>query len=231
MNKSQTPISKSQINPKLQTPISNFSKLKKLVIGYWLLFGIWNLMFGVSLLFAQENLEVLKDQYFKDNKYSEFIDYLKDLNKKSPSAQISYYVALTRSRQLKYLEETQNWNDYFSFGDSYRSQIIEELKNSISPTVLDKLGIYARCLLWQFYKDQDDAQEEGAREDLISSAIKYAAENKDIEPVRFVADTLFGYGNKGHAKKLYNIYVQKLIESETNEDKLKEAAVDAYKKE
>jgi hypothetical protein len=156
---------------------------------------------------------------------------LKDLNKKSPSAQISYYVALTRSRQLKYLEETQNWNDYFSFGDSYRSQIIEELKNSISPTVLDKLGIYARCLLWQFYKDQDDAQEEGAREDLISSAIKYAAENKDIEPVRFVADTLFGYGNKGHAKKLYNIYVQKLIESETNEDKLKEAAVDAYKKE
>lgn len=182
---------------------------------------------------AQEDLGKLKETYFKDNKYSEFVDYLKNLKKKSPSAAVSYYIALSRYRQLKYLEETQNWNEYFNFQDQYRQELTDELKNaiaSVSPEQ-ENITIYARILLWQFRKDQDDTQEYAAREDLMNAVINYASKTKDIEVVKYAADAFYGYGNKREAKILYDIYAKTLIESEMSPEKLKESASDAYKKE
>ena len=67
--------------------------------------------------------EGMKEVYFKDNKYAECIQFIATLEKKKDTlAYIHYYTALCRYHQLKYLEETQDWDsilakEYVSGGD------------------------------------------------------------------------------------------------------------------
>lgn len=196
-----------------------------------LLFAICVLGLGISTLFAQENLEELKDKYFSEHKYADFIDYLKQARKKNPKAeaQISYYIALTRYNQLKYLEESQNWDEYFSSGNDYRDELVAQASNTvklISPQ--DSLNLYARCLLWQFHKDQQDVFAEDALKALMSSLEEYAGKKEDLRPIKYIADRLFEYGNKSEAKKLYAIYAEKLLKTDTKEGELKKAAEEAF---
>ncbi|MCM8783107.1 MAG: hypothetical protein NC909_01740, partial [Candidatus Omnitrophica bacterium] len=112
--------------------------------------------------FSQKDLGLLKEDYFKDHRYDEFVVYLKDLRKRRSfsDAQLSYYIALTRYNQLKYLEENQNWDAYFKYGNLYRDELVKEAKKAIDSTSFkDKINLYAHTLLWQFYKTQQIPQE------------------------------------------------------------------------
>lgn len=209
------------------------TKQISLLSGICVLSLLCQLCFGICHLYAQEDLERLKESYFEKDRYSDFVDYLKGLRRKKPklAASISYHIALTRYRQLRYLEETKNWEEYFSFGNDYRKELAREIKNTIDSTsAKDSIHIYARSLFWQFHKDQRDGLEDSAREDLINAITGYVKKNRDIEPIRYAADLLSSYNEVSHAKKLYNIYAQRLIELETDQEKLKEAALDAYHK-
>lgn len=188
---------------------------------------------GISALIAREDLLKLKEEYFKEHKYQEFVQYLEILKKEQSdlAAEANYYIALTRYQQLKYLEETQNWNEYFNSGNDYRQAIALSLQGAIAASrPQDRLGVLARCLLWQFHKDQTDALEEGSRQDLLNASLEYAKVNKDAQVLKYVAEVFFGYGNSGDAKKIYRLYAEKLIAAETNIEKIKMAAHEAYLK-
>ena len=53
-------------------------------------------------------------KYFKENKYSEFVDFLDSykITDKLNKSCINYYKALARYTQLNYLEEKQSWDEY-----------------------------------------------------------------------------------------------------------------------
>ena len=182
---------------------------------------------------AQDDLEAMRDTYFRENKYSEFVEYLKSFPKKDAqlSYQISYYIALSRYQQLKHLEKIQNWDEYFNLGNSYREELTNEIAKVIDSTdAMDSLHIYARCLLWRFHKDQNDGFEDKARRDLINAVIEYAKNNVDTQPVKYVADIFSEYKNLSEARRIYSIYAKRLIEATTDSGKLKQAAQDAYQK-
>ena len=40
----------------------------------------------------------------------------------------AYYTGAARYQQMKYLEETQNWDEYFSKGNDYRKEITDNLE-------------------------------------------------------------------------------------------------------
>jgi TolA-binding protein len=187
-----------------------------LVIGYWLLFGYWCLMFGISPLFAQDDLAQLKESYFKENRYSEFVDYLKIHKKDNPLSEVSYFIALSRYEQLRYLEEEQQWDEYFNLGEEYRQELIQEVLNAVRLTSKerDSLSVYARCLLWQFHKDMKDAQEEAALADLLSAVEQYSGlADVDLSAVKYVADRLSDYGDRLNSQRVYNIYLETSISS------------------
>ncbi|MFH0826858.1 MAG: hypothetical protein V1923_03100 [Candidatus Omnitrophota bacterium] len=210
------------------------------------------LVLGISPIYAQDNslagwskqvieakthqdlyapFEAIKDFYFKNNKYSDFVDYLKSLAQKKKSAEpfVNYYRALARYQHLKYLEEKQLWDEYFSQGNAYRDELTQGSQKAIAATVVQEpLHIYARLLLWQFHKNQQDSFEEAAFSELMASAIEYSAVATDFKPIKEVADKFFAYGEKGKSKEFYKIYAQKLITSDISDKDLANAASKFY---
>ena len=174
----------------------------------------------------------LKELYFKENRYSELVDFLRSIgSQKEPSAPfIDYYTALARYSQLKYLESTQSWDEYFSKGNDYRDDITASAKNVIKAAPnTEPLNIYARLILWQFHNDQQDAFAESSRAELMNALSEYSAKALYIKPIKDAADALLSYGEKGESSRLYKMYVSKLFVSTKDPDELRQIASDFYK--
>ncbi|MCM8801388.1 MAG: hypothetical protein NC912_05220 [Candidatus Omnitrophica bacterium] len=174
-------------------------------------------------------LAKIQSNYLRESKYNDFIKYLQSLlsSKKNLSPVINYYLANTRYQQLKYLEENQQWDEYFSQGNIYRSQITELIQKVINNTSQkDPLHIYARLILWRFFQDMHHAFAENALKELIDSIFIYAQENNELTPIKETADLLFSYNRKQESKQLYRIYIDNLISSDIdNEELLKKAKI------
>ena len=172
---------------------------------------------------VRANLDEALKLYSKENKYNEFVDFLNSILKQKSdcNAQVNYYIALSRYQQLKYLEESQGWDEYFAKGNDYRSQITEGAQKALETLgVDDPLSISTRLLLWQFHRDQQDTFNEQALSDLINSLNEYAKSGKDIQIIKTAADKISSYGEKGKAKEIYRIYVSKIISSSLSDEEL-----------
>jgi len=173
----------------------------------------------------------LTELYIKENKYNDFVDFLGSLAKQKNTleAAVNYYIAYSRYLQLKYLEEVQNWDEYFSQGNNYRDQITASLQKAIdSTTAKDALHINSRLLLWQFHKGQQDVFSEQALSDLLNSVLEYSKEAKEVKPIKEAADKLLVYGEKGKSKELYKIYVSKIVTSDIKDVELNTIALGSY---
>ena len=178
-----------------------------------------------SLLKA--NLEETKGFYLKENKFNEFADFLASVlkQKKECPAQINYYIALTRYQQLKYLEESQGWDEYFQKGNDYRAQITQAAQSALETSGPDDiLSPSTRLLLWQFHRGQQDTFSEQALNELLDSLNAYSKNAKDGQIIKEAADIVSSYGEKGKAKEIYRLYVSKITSSQMTGDELSNAA-------
>jgi len=175
----------------------------------------------------------LKNNYFKNNKFSEFVEFLKKgpcPGNKFVDSLSGYYIAQSRYSQLKYLEDTKNWDEYFSKGNDYRDDIVEGALKTINETKIeDPLNIRSRLLLFQLHKDLQDNFAEGVLGDLMNSVTEYARGKGDIEVIREVAEKLAAYDEKSKSKELYKVYSHKLASSDMEYGTLKAVAQDFYK--
>lgn len=224
-----------------------------LIICHFSLF--WILCFGICRLYAQDenklvaltkqvmdatDKEAIYSQltdiskiYIGNNQYNECIEFLESLSgqKKQATRTIDYFVALTRYKQMKYLEETQSWDEYFSQGNTYRDQIVLNAKEAIDATSPeDLINVYAHLLLWQFHYDQQDAFVQEALSGLMDSALQYSNSQKNKnETIKEVADKLASYGERRNAKELYKVYVDKVASSDISNEELLDIALGFYK--
>lgn len=222
------------------------SKFRFLVLGLFFCSVISSLIFAKdeATLDCKRQIEELKEfkgdcpcftavmeEYLKDNKYTEFVDYLKSLAQKNKSASTCahYYIVLTRYRQLKYLEEKQLWDEYFNQGNSYRDDLTTFARAAIDATKpSDALNIYSRLVLWQFHQDQQDAFAQESLTALTDTVSEYAKSAVDFKPLREVADILSKYGENLKSKELYRLYAQKIITLETKDEELLRLASDFF---
>ncbi|MGE5197237.1 MAG: tetratricopeptide repeat protein [Deltaproteobacteria bacterium] len=173
----------------------------------------------------------ITDLYFKENKYSECAEFLNSLaaKKKTLGPYVNYFLALDRYRQLKYLEESQGWDEYFAKGNAYRDDITGCAQKVIDTTsVKEPLYLYARLILWQFHKDQQDAFLDGATTELMRAASEYSKDARDPAPIKKVADQMMSYGEKTKPRELYKMYVDKLISSQAPDQDLSGIAAAFY---
>jgi TolA-binding protein len=222
----------------------------------FLLIGICFLALGISSISAQQkqdsrlvilskqiiesastkdlidSFEELKDLYFKDNKYNEFLLFLGSLvgKKENLKTYIDYYTALGRYHQVKAWEEKKSWDEYFSKGEEYRDQMLKSAQEVIDNAgSKDPLYIYAKILLWQYHRDQQDPLQEELLSDLLNGIGEYSKEATYLNPIKDLADKLSSYEQKTKAASLYRIYVEKLISSGVKNEELKESAADFYR--
>jgi TolA-binding protein len=176
--------------------------------------------------------EELSSIYFSGNKYPEFMDFLSSLKPKNKVAEpfVNYYIALTRYDQLKYLEESKAWDEYFAKGNNYRDDLTSGLKSAIEQTsTTDALNIYSKLLLWQFHKDQQDSFSDDSLSSLMDSVLEYSKTAKDIEPIKVSADKLSAYEEKGKSRELYKAYAVKMATSDIKDEDLLKSAANFYK--
>ena len=176
--------------------------------------------------------EALKNDYYKDNRYGQFFDFLDSYKGKSNTVTpcLNYYKARARFDQLKYLEEKQSWDEYFAQGNTYREQMVESAKKAASGSLCgEALQLKAQLLLWQFHRDQQDALSEQSFEELSKALSDCAPSIKDPQAIKEIADKLMAYDEKFKAKEVYKIYVDKIVTPETKDADLKSIAADFYK--
>lgn len=172
------------------------------------------------------------EQFIAAHKFDDCVDYFKSLIKKNPEIESAgySYIAFARYSQLKYLEESQNWNEYFNKGNEYRGQILESAQLAIDKTTSkNPVNINARIVIWRLFKDQGDALSDSALLSLMDAIIEYSKDAKDIMPIKECGDLFLSYGDKIKSKELYKLYVGRLNMSEVSDAELKEIAENFYK--
>ena len=176
--------------------------------------------------------EALKKSYFKNNEYAALVEAMKQIEKEKSCALIyaNYYLALSRYEQLKFLEEKQNWDEYFSNGNTYRDEITSYAQKVVEATKpVDALHVRALLLLWQFHEGQQDVFAQDSLSNLAAATQAYAKEAKDPNVIREVADALSANGKKAQTVTLYKAYAEKLVRSDIKDDELKAIADNFYK--
>ncbi|MBI4706694.1 MAG: hypothetical protein HY761_02035 [Candidatus Omnitrophica bacterium] len=181
---------------------------------------------------AAVKFEEASDSFFKENKYNEFVDLLNSIinQKKEFTGQANFYIALSRYNQLRHLEETQSWDEYFNKGNDYRAQIVESVQKSISAlTAEDPLLLDAKLVAWKFHRDQQDNLHEASLDDLMSQATASSENINNAPAIKNVADQLQAYGEKLKAKELYRLYSGLLLAGNAKDEDLLSSAKSFYK--
>ena len=222
--------------------------LFSLVTGYWLL---------VSFVLAQEPglkkakqlessilsdpldkqaslmLDELSELYFIERRYGQLIDFLRKLEKKKiPPCDLAvgYYIGLCRYHQLKYLEETKNWQEYFDLGNAYRQELFVETEKLAQACPDTSSGVRAQALNWLQHKAQNDAQAGISLTKLTELVNNYVQTNpQDIEVIKEVADSLSKQEEPALARLTYNLYINQLLSIEKSPLRLQSIAEGALK--
>lgn len=181
-----------------------------------------------------EGIEEVKELYYDDGRFGDFVDFLDSLaqKKKAHRPLIDYYVALTRYRQLRHLEENQLWDEYFEKGNSYRDDITERAQRTIDAVLDDDpYAVYARVVLWEFHHYQQDAFVDEARNAVTEAVEEYVRLGAlDAQPIKAAADRFLAGGERARSKQLYRLYIEKLSTKGMDSEEIK-AMADAFRAE
>lgn len=184
----------------------------------------------------EESLILLEDVtnfYLSKHQYSQLADFLRKLGKtKVPLCQlpVAYFVGLCRLNQLRYLEETQNWQEYFDLGNSYRQELFLETEKMVELCPESKFALLAQSLNWLQHKNQGDGLADGALNKLMAMVNSYSMNSDiDIEALRETADYLSLGEEKGLSKTTYALYAKRLTQEETSIDRLLSVAEGAFR--
>ena len=179
-----------------------------------------------------QSLQALCEMYFSQAEYTQLIDFLTKLGKKKVPVcvvPIGYYLGLCRYHQLKHLEETQNWKEYFDLGNMYREELFSETQKVSEACPLSSFGVRAQLINWLQHRAQNDTQSEGALRKLMDMVSAFAKAQPDIEVVKEVADALAANEEAALAKSTYALYVNCLLEAGKSPLKLESSAEEALK--
>jgi len=173
-------------------------------------------------------VEDLLDIYFADNNYEEAYQYLESLAKdgfdKSP--EIYFDLALTRSEEIAYWQETKNWEGVYDKSADYKKEIMDHLDKAESlamdkPSVL--LGV--KFLRWQATGEDDPDRAFGLFNELLYTAKSMPSSATALDMIKQIGDELASYEDKSMARRFYEIYVSKLGESHLTGEELKAMAL------
>ncbi len=179
-------------------------------------------------------LEELSGLYFAAGQYNQFADFLKRISKDMALdgclVPAGYYLGLCRYHQLRRLEESQAWQEYFDKGADYRQELFDETRKIAIDCPNSPFAIRAQIINWLEHKARNDSEKEDSLDKLISLINGYVKQSRleDIEVIKEAADILVKEKESAFSKAVYNLYVNRMIAKEVSVDKLRQGAEDAW---
>ena len=129
-------------------------------------------------------LEELSSLYLEGRQYNQMVDFLRKQELAAVSGcelSLGYYIGLCRYHQLRYLEETRNWPEYFDRGNFYREELFQETLKTVSLCPESPLAIKAQVINWLEHKAQNDSLGKDALDKLISLINTYVNKGRSIK--------------------------------------------------
>ncbi|OIO35370.1 MAG: hypothetical protein AUJ74_06405 [Candidatus Omnitrophica bacterium CG1_02_44_16] len=180
------------------------------------------LIFAPVAVFAQERAEQKTEQktdlglagisqeYFAKGDYEGFYQYIKGLKALSPEAY--YYLALTRQREIDSWKKVKNWEGVYDKGPTYKKEISDALKEAQAKVKNDaELLLNIKYLNWQSTREDDADRGIGSFNDLVNTARDMALGPNALLRVKAFADEISKLEDKNLARRLYEVYVAKLL--------------------
>ncbi|MDD2703389.1 MAG: hypothetical protein PHC33_05235 [Candidatus Omnitrophica bacterium] len=178
-----------------------------------------------------EAFENLKNEYFKDNRYSEFIQFIKKSfpEKKDLVLYVNYYTALARYEQMANLEKEQKWDEYFDRGNDYKTEIENNARKVVENSgPHDPLNIYARVLLWRFHREQQGVSHRQESQELLKAVQEYSQASEYMAPLKHAGDAVLSYGETAKAEGVYRLYAEKLARTSGGAEEVNKFARRVY---
>ncbi|MFH1460678.1 MAG: PKD domain-containing protein [Candidatus Omnitrophota bacterium] len=201
-----------------------FSKEKVIILaGIFIL----NVSMVTNVCFAKINnsfIDQLKnksEQYLAEKNFTKFLDYLSiaRVDKTDPEELffIDYYLVVTKSAYLDFLDQNENWDGYYEQLYDFDAEIIESAKKYVNQHNLNGEIVDMQYLAWNAYlreDDRDGAQE--AFDKLINIIITLAEQDKNIVKFLDVAQKISDKGSTRQLNKLFSSYRDYLFENNSD---------------
>lgn len=165
-------------------------------------------------------------------KFDELFGFLRSLENNvlfENSLLLYYHQALIRYNQIQLLEDEKKWEELFDSKDAYYADIDDALEKIKKMQVSDfGLALQSAMLEWKLTKKKNGDLFE-VSERLFGLAQKLAEQQSgSLVVIKTVANELFGQGETSYAKKLYNLYVSKITQSDIVHEELKKMATEFF---
>lgn len=162
-----------------------------------------------------EELKSKSAEYFKQEKFPEFLAYLNSLGgegKQNFSLTFDYYSALAKSKYLDRLEEQEDWKNYYELVHKFDAEIIG-LTEQAKTQPLSDFSLQLQYLIWKAHLREEDDAADAAFTNLVDSAIKLTEEKHDPAVFKKLADLITQEGQVKQADKLFSAYRDYLLKS------------------
>jgi hypothetical protein len=185
-----------------------------------LAFLLFALMLSPCNAYAQDWSQLSED-YFSKNDYDGFYAVLKAVP--DPTAEVHYYLALTRQKNIDFWNASKNWEGVFDQAAAFKKEILGDLKLAQGLLKNDPvLALKIKVLRWRRAREDDPDSADGLFSDLLKTAQDGPGSAAILEVIRSIADELSLLEDKNLARRLYEVYVRKLIASDLSKEELKE---------
>ncbi|MCP4649186.1 MAG: tetratricopeptide repeat protein [PVC group bacterium] len=172
--------------------------------------------------FRQE-LNTKINNFFQEKQFVEAIEYLEALNaekvaeENADSLYIEYYLMLTKTTYLDYLESEEDWENYYNSYQDLDIEIIETAEYLVSEYSVSGVIVDVQSLAWKAYmREEDKEAADGAFDALVDMVIAYTAEQGDIVKFKELADLVNSQAGYSQMNTLFAEYRDYLIETEAD---------------
>ncbi len=172
----------------------------------------------------EKDLSALAQEYFSKADYDGFYQYVEASIKEAggKTGEAYYYLALTRSKEIESWKKTKNWAGVYDKAPAYKKDILENLDKAQTLIKDDPAALLdIKYLKWLCIRQDDPDSAVGLFNDLVNSAQGGTQSPATLERVKAFGDELSSLEDKSLSRRLYEVYVNKLISSGGDKEGLK----------
>ncbi|MFH1094267.1 MAG: hypothetical protein V1739_09000 [Candidatus Omnitrophota bacterium] len=164
----------------------------------------------MDTVFALE-LKAQVEDFIRQERFTDLLDFLDILKLEKgqniTDLQIEYYSVLAKSKYLDYLEQKEDWENYYSHVDLFNAEIIKSARDFVAkhPASLETIEI--QYMAWKaITRDEETASAEETFSKLIDLVITYTEKSGDTAVFREIASRMSDAGRVRQLNKLFDSY-------------------------
>ena len=206
---------------------------KKNFFGVFLFFIIFSVVLTSKVcLFAQaqdaaiidltQQLKLESDKNFEAGRFLSFLDYLNNLRTGKEERYlplIDYYIVLTKSLYLDYLEQQEDWKSYYDNTHKLDKEIIDTANQYSSRSKQSAWAVDMLYLGWKAHLREEDKKAGTTFNLLIDNLIALTEAEDDTSKFQEIADTLSRQGQIAQVNRLFGAYKEYLLSQKTPDEK------------